>query len=173
MVRHHPATVVTRVRIPVDALDMFFDADFKAKGTDWKKFEDDVAQLFVQFDYDVEQDLRLNKPRRFQIDLIAHDRDRCFIIDCKDHSYISPGREEDFINNQVARATALVTKRKEIGQKKIFVLLVTRNRSSSLLKYDSLGGKIYGVDIKSLPDLLRNLDLYEDALLSISDKHYT
>ncbi len=146
---------------------MFFDADFKAKKLDWKKFENDVADIFNKFDYTVEQDLHLNKPKRFQIDLIAYDSGKCFVVDCKDHSYISPKKEEDFIKSQVSRANALIAKRSVLGQRKIFVLLITRNRSSSLLKYNSFGGKIYGVDIQSLPELLRNIDIYEDSLLFI------
>lgn len=145
---------------------MFFNADYKADKADWKKFENDAADIFEEFDYKVERDIRLNGIKRFQIDFIAYDRYRCFIIDCKDHFYIAPAQEEIFTKKQEIRANALLKGRPDLRQKKSFVLLITRNKGSSLINHSESSEKIYSVDIESVPELLTNIHLYEEDLFS-------
>ncbi len=144
---------------------MYFDVDLpEKKKPDWKKFENDVADIFEQFGYHVERDIQFKTSARFQIDLIAYDERICFFVDCKDHSYIPPAGEETFILKQKIRADNYITLRPELAYKKKIVLLVTRNKTSSLLNHTESVRKVLGVDINALADLLKNVDLYLNEL---------
>lgn len=168
MVRHHPATVETRVRIPVDAVSlMYFDVPIEdKKKTDWKTFENDVADVFEHFGYNVERDVRFKTVARFQIDVVAYNEKRCFFVDCKDHGYIAPSEEEVFIAKQKIRAENYVKTKPELQYKRKIILLVTRHGTSSVLNHIEAIGKVLGVDLNRLQDLLMNITMYEDELYS-------
>ena len=84
-------------------------------------------------------------------------------MDCKNHSYIPPEKEKEFVKNQFVRANNFIEK--EGGEeKKNIILLVTKNKTNSLLMHREGGEKILAVDLYSLPALLKNIDLYEDEL---------
>jgi hypothetical protein len=143
---------------------MYFDVELKEKKIDWKKFENDVADIFENFSYKVDRDVRFKTSRNFQIDLIAYDDKRCFFVDCKDHGYIPPSEEETFILRQKVRAENYVKTRPDLAYKKKIILLVTRNKTSSLMDHMETIGKVLGVDINGLQDLLTNIERYEDEL---------
>jgi Holliday junction resolvase len=145
---------------------MYFDVKVKEKKTDWEQFERDVAEIFDQFGYKSEQDIRFKTVRRFQIDVIAYDEKRCFFIDCKDHLYVSPGKEEDFVIKQRVRAENYLKTRTDFQYKKKIVLLVTKNKTASLINHVESHGKILSVDMSVLPDLLTNIYRYDDELYS-------
>ncbi|MCL5101564.1 MAG: hypothetical protein M1348_03060, partial [Candidatus Parvarchaeota archaeon] len=65
---------------------------------------------------------------------------------------------------QKIRADNYITLRPELAYKKKIVLLVTRNKTSSLLNHTESVGKVLGVDINALADLLKNVDLYLNEL---------
>ena len=143
---------------------MYFDVEFKEKNNDWKKFENDTAEVFEKFDYTVKKDVRFKTDRRFQIDFIAYDGKRRFFVDCKNHAYIPPEKEREFIKNQMIRANNFIEKNLKNTGKNI-VLLVTRNRTNSLMQHRSGTEKILSVDFYSLPALLRDIAVYEDELV--------
>ncbi|MCL5009830.1 MAG: restriction endonuclease [Candidatus Parvarchaeota archaeon] len=146
---------------------MYFDVEVKHESTDWKAFEKLVHDIFESFGYKTEADVRFKTVRRFQVDVIAYDGTRCFFVDCKDHAYIPPSEEDEFIRKQKIRAENLVKLRPELEYKRKIILLVTRNKSNSLLQHSEASGKILGVDINGLKELLINLPVYEDELLSL------
>ncbi len=143
---------------------MYFDVDIEKKPTDWKKFENDVSEIFETFGYKVYRDVRFKTYSRFQIDLIAYDEKRCFFVDCKDHLYIAPSQEEDFIIKQRVRAENYIKSKPELQYKRKIILLVTRNKTSSLINHIEAEGKILGVDINGLRGLLTDIYKYEDEL---------
>ncbi len=145
---------------------MYFDADVDKKKIDWKQFENDVSDIFEKFDYTVYRDVRFKTVNRFQIDLIAYDDKRCFFVDCKDHMYIAPSQEENFITKQKIRAENYLKSKPGLLYKKKIILLVTRNKTSSLINHPESKEKILGVDMKGLQDLLNNIYRYEDELYS-------
>ena len=145
---------------------MYFDVDFKKEKVDWHGFENRIADIFEEFGYSVERDVRFKTMRRFQIDVIASDDNRCFFIDCKDHSYIPPSEEESFIIKQRVRAENLLKTRPELMKPKKFLMLVTRNRTASLINHEYGGGKVLSVHHSVLNDLLTNISVYEGELLS-------
>ncbi len=138
-------------------------------GQDWRDFENAVGDIFDEFGYRTERNVNFKTARRFQIDLIAYDRMRAFFVDCKDHFYISPSKEEEFIIQQNARMLNYVKQNGEFAGKRNISLLVTRYRTNSLMEHTEGIGKILAVDINSLPELLSNLHLYESELLSMKD----
>lgn len=169
MVRHHPANIMRNGGDPGPNPGrcnptMYFDVKIPEKRSDWKKFEDDVADVFEQFGYKVKRDVRFKTSVRFQIDVIAYDEQRCFFIDCKDHLYIPPSGEETFILKQKVRAENYVNISPDLKYKKKIILLITRNKTSSLINHVEAGGKIFGVDINALRDLLTNIQIYLDEL---------
>ncbi len=146
---------------------MYFDVDrLKNEKNDWKAFEKQVHDIFESFGYTAEADVRFKTSRRFQIDVIAYDAQRCFFVDCKDHAYIPPSEEGEFLQKQRVRAENLVKLRPDLEYKKKIVLLVTRNKTDSLLRHSENAEDILGVDINGLRELLVNLPLYEDELFS-------
>jgi hypothetical protein len=145
---------------------MYFDVELKNEKTDWKAFEKQVNDVFESFGYTAEADVRFKTTRRFQIDVVAYDEKRCFFVDCKDHAYIPPSEEDEFLQKQRIRAENLIKIRPDLTYKKKIVLLVTRNRTNSLLQHSESTGNIFGVDMSGLRELLINLPLYEDDLFS-------
>ena len=142
---------------------MYFETEFKKGINQWKKFENDTADIFEKFDYAVNRDIRFKTDRWFQIDFIAQDKKRRFFVDCKNHSYIPPEKEKEFVRKQLIRANNFIEKeRKE--EKKNIILLVTRNKTNSLLMHKEGGERILAVDFYSLSALLKDIDLYEDEL---------
>ncbi len=144
---------------------MYFDVNLNKEVNDWKKFENDSADIFEKFNYTVDRDVRFKTNRRFQIDFIAYDDKRIFFVDCKNHSYIPPEKEKEFIKNQIKRARNFLKLKNENNRKNI-VILVTKNKTNSLLEHKEGIGKIFSVDFYSLPTLLRDIDIYEEELLS-------
>ncbi len=142
---------------------MYFNAEFKKEDNQWKQFENDAADIFEKFDYTVRRDVRFKTSRRFQIDFIAYDKQRRFFVDCKNHAYIPPEKEREFIKKQLNRAYNFIDKEKKDNLKEV-VLLVTKNKTNSLLMHKPGEDKVLAVDISSLPVLLRSIDLYEDEL---------
>jgi hypothetical protein len=142
---------------------MYFDAEFNKESNQWKKFENDAADIFEKFDYTVERDVRFKTSRRFQIDFIAYDKQRRFFVDCKNHAYIPPEKEREFIKKQLDRAYNFIGKQDKDPKKEI-ILLVTKNKTNSLLLHKIGKGKVLAVDFSSLPVLLKDIDLYEDEL---------
>ncbi|MCL4397294.1 hypothetical protein M1494_03055 [Candidatus Parvarchaeota archaeon] len=142
---------------------MYFGTEFKKERNQWKKFENDTADIFEKFDYTVDRDIRFKTYRWFQIDFIAQDKSRRFFVDCKNHSYIPPEKEKEFVKNQLIRAYNFMEK--EGGKKKKdIILLVTRNKTNSLLMHRDGSEKILAVDFYSLHVLLKDIDIYEDEL---------
>ncbi len=141
---------------------MYFNVKHKKTEIDWKKFENETADVFEEFDYSVERDVRFKTNRRFQIDFIASDGKRRFFVDCKYHAYIPPEKEYEFAKMQLLRAENFLGINSKKEQKNI-ILLVTRYKANSLLMH-SEGNKIFSVDYESLPILLRDIELYEDEL---------
>lgn len=145
---------------------MYFGTEFKKDKNQWKKFENDTADIFEKFDYTVNRDVRFKTYRWFQIDFIAQDKSRRFFVDCKNHSYIPPEKEREFVKNQLTRAYNFIDKEGE-KKKKDIILLVTRNKTNSLLVHKEGGDKVLAVDFYSLPALLKNIDIYEDELYTL------
>ncbi|MEM0143219.1 MAG: hypothetical protein QXL94_04625 [Candidatus Parvarchaeum sp.] len=142
---------------------MYFETGFKKEDNQWKDFENYSADIFEKFDYTVERDIRFKTNRWFQIDFIAQDNIRRFFVDCKNHSYIPPEKEREFIKKQLTRAYNFMDKTGE-KKKKDIILLVTKNKTNSLLYHKEGGEKILSVDFYSLPVLLKDIDIYEDEL---------
>ncbi|MCL4372472.1 hypothetical protein M1384_00180 [Candidatus Parvarchaeota archaeon] len=142
---------------------MYFGTEFKKGSNQWKKFENDTADVFEKFDYTVDRDIRFKTYRWFQIDFIAQDKSRRFFVDCKNHSYIPPEKEKEFVKSQLIRANNFIEKEGE-KKKKNIILLVTRNKTNSLLMHKEGGENVLAVDFYSLPTLLKDIDLYEDEL---------
>lgn len=142
---------------------MYFDAKFDREDNQWKKFENDSADIFEKFDYTVERNVRFKTDRRFQIDFIAYDKKRRFFVDCKNHAYIPPEKEREFTKKQLTRAYNFIGKGGSEGKKDI-ILLVTKNKTNSLLMHREDGEKILAVDFYSLPALLKDIELYESEL---------
>lgn len=145
---------------------MYFEVPFEPKQTNWKDFENATGDVFERFGYKVLRNINFKTTRRFQIDLIAYDDKRCFFIDCKDHMYVAPSKEEEFLLKQEVRAKNFVKTKPELGHLKKITLLVTRNKTDSLMNHSETSGKIYGVDFKVLKDLLNNIHVYEAELKS-------
>ncbi len=146
---------------------MYFDVKYEKIKRNWKRFEDETAKIFENFDYEISRDVRFKTNRRFQIDFIAYDKNRRFFVDCKDHLYIPPKKEDQFANMQSIRAENFIDKERLLDGKKNFILLVTRNKTNSLILHNPGNGKILSVDYLSLPLLLRDINKYEDELLSL------
>ncbi len=145
---------------------MYFDVLPEQKKTDWKGFERAVGAVFEESGYKVLADVRFKTERRFQIDIIAYDNYRCFFVDCKDHRYINPSKEEDFVDRQHVRAENFLRSNPELAYKKKFILLVSRNKAPSLIWHEAGREKILAVDFSALNDLLVNIHAYEDELYS-------
>ncbi len=143
---------------------MYFDVDVEKSKVDWKRFENDVSEIFEKFGYSVKRDVRFKTSGRFQIDLIAYDEKRCFFVDCKDHRYIAPAQEETFIMKQKIRAENYIKLKPELQYKKKIILLVTRNKTGSLMNHTEAGAKVFGVDVAGLQDLLVNIYRYDEEL---------
>ncbi len=142
---------------------MYFDVKFDKEDNQWKKFENDSADIFEKFDYTVERNVRFKTDRRFQIDFIAYDKKRRFFVDCKNHAYIPPEKEREFAKKQLTRAYNFLVKDGNEGKKDI-ILLVTKNKTNSLLMHREDREKILAVDFYSLPALLKDIELYESEL---------
>lgn len=143
---------------------MYFNVEFEHAKNDWRKFENDAADVFENFDYDVDRDVRFKTDRRFQIDFIAYGGKRAFFVDCKNHGYIPPEKEREFMEKQKKRAESFLRNGKNGGKTNV-VLLVTKNRTNSLLWHAEGKGKIYSVDLQSLPHLLKDIERYEEELV--------
>jgi Holliday junction resolvase len=147
---------------------MYFDVEMPDTKPDWKTFEKEVMNIFDGFGYKTEWNIRFKTGRRFQIDVLAWDEYRCFIVDCKDHKYINPEKEELLSLAQKERTVNLLRVRPWLAGKKVFSLLVTRNKAASLLDHKEAGLKIMSLDAASLPETLRNIELYEDDLYRLA-----
>ena len=143
---------------------MYFNVDYKPKQEDWREFERTTAKIFESLDYTVKPDVRFKTSRRFQIDLIAYKENRCFFVDCKDHVYIAPSEEERFVLEQKFRIDNFIMSDERLPRMKKFVLLVTKNKANSLMFHEDSKEKVLSVDLQDLPELLRNIELYEDEL---------
>lgn len=143
----------------------YFYVEPDKKKVDWKKFENDAAEVFEAFDYEVNRDVRFKTTRRFQIDFIASNEKRIFFIDCKDHAYIPPEKEYEFAKMQLLRAKNFKKIKTDSNPKNI-IMLVTKYKTNSLLMHKAEIGSILSVDYESLPELLRNIHLYEDELFT-------
>jgi Holliday junction resolvase len=145
---------------------MYFDVDFKKEKPDWQGFEKATGDVFESFGYKTMRDVRFKTTQRFQIDLIAYNDKMAFFIDCKDHAYVAPQKEEEFMIKQRVRAENFV----KINQKFVSLLkinlLVTKNRANSLIMHKDNVGKILSVDFNSLNELLTNIWMYVDELPS-------
>jgi len=139
----------------------------KSKDKNWDDFEKLVADVFEKFNYNVISDERFKDKRWHQIDVIAFNDRYAFFIDCKYHKYIAPSKEIDFIKKQARRAKAYIKIDERLTNKKSFILLVTRYKPASLFSYNGEKQRIISVDINSLNDLLKNVEVYEDSLYSI------
>ncbi|MCL4399213.1 restriction endonuclease [Candidatus Parvarchaeota archaeon] len=146
---------------------MYIHAPIPQKKSSWRDFENLVADIFERFDYTVMRDVRFKTARRFQIDLVAYNERLCIFIDCKDHAYINPSKEEAFIEKQRVRADNLGLEDKRFQYKKKKVLLVTKHKTDSMILGSADEGRILSVDADSLPYLLRDINIYEDNLVSI------
>ncbi len=139
---------------------MYFDVDFKKEKTDWESFEKATGDVFESFGYITLRDVRFKTTRRFQIDLIAYDKQRAFLVDCKDHVYIPPQKEEEFLLKQQIRAENFVRFDDKFANLLKITLLVTKHRTNSLMDHHEGGSKILAVDFDSLNELLNNIHLY-------------
>lgn len=142
---------------------MYFEVEFKKEDNRWKAFENDAADIFEKFDYAVDRDVRFKTYRRFQIDFIAQNGERRFFVDCKNHSYIPPEKEKEFVKAQLNRAYNFIEKANK-KKKKNIILLVTKNKTNSLILHKEGSEKILAVDLQSLPSLLKEIEIYEDEL---------
>ncbi len=133
---------------------------------EWREFEERTGDIFEELGYDIMRNVNFKTTRRYQIDLIAFNRVRAFFVDCKDHFYIPPSKEENFMIEQVARMKNYVETNASFAWKNNVALLVTKYRTSSLINHKEGVGKILAVDINSLNELLSNLPVYESELLS-------
>lgn len=143
---------------------MSLDTAENKRNYEWKEFEAQVLKIFDSFDYEVKYNVRFKTKKRYQIDLIAYNEKYIFFIDCKDHKYISSYSEREFIKKQVRRMHEFLRINKDLDRKERFILLVTKYRTPSLLKYNEGGEKILSINIESLNDLLNNIEIYKDAL---------
>ena len=51
---------------------------------DWKEFESLVADIFLTNGFSVKRNFRFKTSRRFEIDVIAVDKEVVFVVDCKE-----------------------------------------------------------------------------------------
>ena len=144
---------------------MYFDVKFEKGKNEWKKFENDTADVFEGFDYTVYRDVRFKTTRRFQIDFIAKNDKRRFFVDCKNHAYIPPEKEYNFAKMPLKRAENFIDEKQTKDIKNI-ILLVTKHRTNSLALHNEGNGKIFSVDYNSLPTLLRDIEIYESELFT-------
>ncbi len=134
---------------------------------DWEEFEKQVYKIFDSFDYIVKYNVRFKTKRRYQIDIIAYNEKYVFFIDCKYHKYISKSSEDEFIKNQINRMKEFLKLNDNMSNKKKFILLITKYKTPSLLRFNQENDKLLSIDIQSLNDLLNNIEIYKDDLLSI------
>jgi DNA-binding transcriptional MerR regulator len=105
-----------RIKLAILGLKNGVDIESISKILDWRDFEAFASEILSLSGYNTERNVRFNKPRRVEIDVVATNKSakRAILIDCKHWRRNDLKSISKYAIKQIERASILMSNRKEV-----------------------------------------------------------
>ncbi len=105
-----------RIKLAILGIKNGVDIESISKILNWRDFEAFASEILGLSGYDTERNVRFNKPRRVEIDVVATNKSakRAVLIDCKHWHRNDLKSISKYAVKQIQRASILMSNRKEV-----------------------------------------------------------